>query len=283
MCLTRAVLIAPVFAPLLTGCNLAVLDPRGPIAAQNKQILVGSLAIMLAIVVPTLIGLCAFAWWFRAGNSRAHRRPDFRYSGQIELVVWSIPILTVMLLGGVIWVGAHRLDPGVPVQGDAAPVRVQVVSLDWKWLFIYPDQKIVSVNQLLVPIGAPLKLELTSASVMTAFFVPQWGSMIYTMNAMTSRLNLRVDQAGDYLGIASHLSGAGFADMHFDARAMSPDAFAQWVRSAAGAPFDAEAYRHLEKQGPAEPMIRPLGDDNLFADIVSQKLAPAPGPSVSEK
>ena len=237
---------------------------------------------MLAIVAPTLVALAVFAWWFRAGNPNARRRPDFAYSGQIELVVWSIPFLTVLLLGGVIWIGAHRLDPGEPLQGDVAPLRVQVVSLDWKWLFLYPDQKLASINELVVPVGAPLKLELTSGSVMTAFFVPQWGSMIYTMNGMTSRLNLRVDQVGGYRGIASHLSGAGFSEMHFRARALSAQAFAQWAKSAAGAPFDADAYRQLGKQGLAEPIVRPLGDDKLFEDVVSHKIAPAPGPPVSE-
>jgi cytochrome o ubiquinol oxidase subunit 2 len=278
----QAALAAFIPALALSGCDLAVLDPKGPIAAQDEQILIDSLAIMLAIVLPTLAGLAAFAWWFRAGNERARRLPDFRYSGQIELVVWSIPFLTVLLLSGVIWVGSHKLDPGEPLTGEVAPLRVQVVSLDWKWLFIYPDQKVASVNELVVPVGAPLKLELTSASVMSAFFVPQWGSMIYTMNGMTSRLNLRVDQAGDYRGLASNLSGVGFADMHFKARAVSPEAFAQWVKSAAGAPFDADAYKRLGKQGPAEPIVQPLADDHLFEDIVSHKIPPAPGPSVSE-
>ena len=261
---------------------MAVLDPKGPIAAQDLQILTDSLAIMLAIVVPTLLALAGFAWWFRAGNPRAKRRPGFVYSGQIELVVWSIPFLTVLLLGGVIWVGSHRLDPAEPVEGQGEPLRVQVVSLDWKWLFLYPDQKLASVNELVVPVGAPLKLELTSGSVMTAFFVPQWGSMIYTMNAMTSRLNLRVDQPGDYMGLASHLSGAGFSNMHFRARAMTRDAFKQWAQSAAGAPFDADAYKALSRQGEAEPSLRPLANTHLFENIVNQKIAPAPGPSLVE-
>jgi cytochrome o ubiquinol oxidase subunit 2 len=278
--------LAPLFALgstlALSGCGLVVLDPKGPIAAQDMQILVDSVAIMLVIVVPTIVAIAAFAWWYRADNPRARRRPDFAYSGQIELVVWSIPLLTVMLLSGVIWIGSHKLDPAEPLDGPVAPVRVQVVSLDWKWLFIYPDQNIVSVNELVVPVGAPLKMELTSGSVMTAFFVPQWGSMIYTMNAMTSHLNLRADEAGDYLGIAAMISGAGFSDMNFRARAMTPDAFAQWTKDAAAGPaFDEAAYKELAKQGSASKAARPLADSHLFEDIVSQKLAPAPGPSAS--
>ena len=181
-----------------------------------------------------------------------------------------------------IWIGSHRLDPAEPLDGPVAPVRVQVVSLDWKWLLIYPDQRVVSVNELVVPVGAPLKMELTSGSVMTAFFVPQWGSMIYTMNGMTSHLNLRADEAGDYMGIASYISGAGFSDMHFRARAVTPDAFTQWTKDASKAPpFDEAAYLTLARQGSAEKAARPSADAHLFEDIVTQKIPPAPGPSAS--
>ena len=265
----------------LSGCEVSIFEPKGPIAAQNGQILVDSLAIMLAIVIPTIVAIVAFAWWYRAGNVRAYYRPDFEYSGQIELVVWSIPALTVMLLAGVIWIGSHDLDPAVPVKGSGKPLTIQVVSLDWKWLFLYPDQKVASVNELVAPVGTPLHLELTSGSVMTAFFVPQWGSMIYTMNGMTTRLNLRADEAGEYLGEASQISGDGFSDMTFKARAVSPDDFAKWTQDAAGSPLDAGAYKELSKQGLAKPSLRPLADPGLFKDIVSQKLPPGPGPKSS--
>ena len=271
--------LAPVLG--LSGCQFAVLNPQGPIATQENQILVDSLAIMLAIVVPTLFAIAGFAFWFRAGNARARYRPDFAYSGRIELVVWSIPALTVLLLAGVIWIGSHQLDPAVAIEGASEPLEVEVVSLDWKWVFVYPRQKLVSVNELVVPAGAPLSLSLTSGSVMTAFFVPQWGSMIYTMNGMTSHLNLRADRPGTYLGLASHLSGDGFSDMHFVARAVSPKDFADWAASAAGPSFDAAAYKQLARQGLAGQSLRPLGEAKLFDDIVSQKLAPAPGPGGS--
>jgi len=134
-----------------------ILDPQGPVAAAEKTILIDSVAIMLAIVVPTIIAVFAFAYWYRASNTRARYRPDWAYSGRIELVVWSIPALTIILLGGVAWIGAHQLDPASPVAGTGSPVRVQVVSLDWKWLFIYPDQGIATVNDLTVPAGATLQ------------------------------------------------------------------------------------------------------------------------------
>src|SRR5579871_1445930 len=159
-----------------------ILDPQGPVAAADKAILIDSIAIMLAIVVPTIIAIFAFAFWFRASNPRAQYLPEFAHSGRIELVVWSIPALTIILLGGVAWIGSHQLDPARPVAGTGEGVTIEVVSLDWKWLFIYPDQRVAAVNTLTVPIGAPLHFRLTSASVMSVFFIPQLGSMIYTMN-----------------------------------------------------------------------------------------------------
>jgi len=263
----------------LSGCDVALLNPAGIVGQQDKEILFGALAIMLAIVIPTIVAIVACAWWFRAGNPRARYLPHLEYSGQVELVVWSIPTLTVLLLAGVIWIGSHKLDPAVPIEGTGKPVKVQVVSLDWKWLFLYPDQRIASVNRLVVPVGAPLQLELTSGSVMTVFFVPQWGSMIYTMNGMATHLNLRADRAGEYYGEAAQISGDGFSDMHFEAKAVSPDDFGKWTQGADGPAFDEAAYRDLSKQGAATAAVRPLADSSLFDDIVSQKTPPAPGPT----
>ena len=263
----------------ISGCDIGVLDPKGPIGVQERQIMVDSLAIMLAIVIPTIIAIVACAWWFRASNTKARYRPDFVYSGRLELVIWSIPALTVLLLAGVIWESSHLLDPAEPVEGSVEPIDIQVVSLDWKWLFLYPKQKLASINELVVPVGAPLRLSLTSGSVMTTFFVPQWGSMIYLMNRMTTHLTLRADTAGDYNGLAAHLTGDGFSDMHFVARAMTPDAFADWAKGASGGEFDAAAYKYLSKQGLATPSLQPLADPTLFDDIVSQKLPPGPGPA----
>src|SRR3979409_1340101 len=155
-----------------------ILDPQGPIGAAEKTILIDSLGIMLAIVLPTIVAIFAFAFWFRASNTRAFYWPNWEYSGRIELVVWSIPALTVILLGGVAWIGSHQLDPARPVAGTGPGVTIQGVSLDWKWLFIYPDQRIATVNSLTVPVGSPLHFQLTSGAVLNVFFIPQLGSMI---------------------------------------------------------------------------------------------------------
>jgi len=174
-------------------------------------------------VVPVIVATLLFAWWYRSSNNRASRSPDESYEGRVEFVVWSIPALTVILLGGVIWIGSHQLDPRAPIPAKSDPLRVNVVSLDWKWLFIYPAQGVASVNQLVLPAGVPVHFSLTSASVLNTFFVPQLGSMIYTMNGMRTQLNLRADRQGTFHGQSSHYSGDGFSDMHFDVHAVTPE------------------------------------------------------------
>ena len=279
--IARLAAVAAVLA--LGGCQADVLDPAGPVGAGEKLILIDALAVMLVIIVPVIVATLAFAWWYRASNPRARRLPDWSYSGRIELVVWSIPILVVMFLGGMAWVSSHDLDPSVPVPGNAKPVDVQVVSLDWKWLFIYPDQGVASVNRLVIPAGAPVRFRLTSASVMTAFFIPRLGSMIYTMNGMVTPLNLRADQLGDYDGEASHFSGDGFPDMRFTASAVSPAAFDAWVAGVRdrGPLLNAATYEGLARQSAhVAPFTYGAVQPGLFDDIALQRLPPGPGPVV---
>ena len=273
-----AVVVAPI---ALTACQWAVLDPKGVVGIADKTILIDSLAIMLAIVVPTIVATFAFAWWFRASNTKATYLPDWEYSGRIELIVWSIPLLVIMLLGGVAWIGSHDLDPAKPLASNTPPLEVQAVSLDWKWLFIYPDQRVASVNQLVVPAGVPIHFSLTSGSVMNAFFVPQLGSMIYTMNGMRTQLNLRADTPGTFLGLSSHYSGDGFSGMHFDVQAVPAERFAAWIDATrnTGPTLDAESYAALAKQSMnTTPFTFRAADPELFQQIVTQQLPPGPGP-----
>ena len=268
-------------ALLLSGCDWAVLDPKGPIGDANRQLLVDSVAIMLAIVVPTIIAVLAAAWWYRSSNTRARYLPEFEYSGRLELIVWAIPLLTIMLLGGVAWVGSHDLDPARPLASTKEPLNVQVVSLDWKWLFIYPDQHVASVNRLVVPAGVPIHFMLTSGSVMTAFFVPQLGSMIYTMNRMQTQLHLAADEPGKFRGLATQLSGDGFADMHFEVEAKTEPEFFDWLGQvrAQGEELTPERYIELSKQSvlPAPITFRAVSD-GLFEKVLDQTLPPGPGP-----
>ncbi len=265
----------------LSACQPGVLDPAGPVGAAQRSILIGSVVIMLCIIVPTILATLGFAWWFRADNPRAKRMPDWAYSGRVELVTWAVPLLTVTLLGGVAWVGSHQLDPARPLESKVAPLEVQVVSLDWKWLFILPEQRVASVNELAIPTGTPVHFQITSASVLNTFFVPQLGSMIYAMNGMASEVHLQADQAGTYRGQSSHYSGDNFSDMHFAVRALDAAGFAAWVEAArrGGPALDGAAYAELARQGVWDkPGTYRDVDPHLFQRIVSQELPPGPGP-----
>jgi cytochrome o ubiquinol oxidase subunit II len=271
--------VAPV---ALVACHSAVLDPRGPIGQAERTILIDSLAIMLAIVVPTIIATLGFAWWYRASNKHARYLPDWAFSGRIELVVWAIPVMVIILLGGVTWIGSHELDPAKPLTSKVPPLEIEVVSLDWKWLFIYPDSQVATVNQLVVPAGVPLRFSLTSASVLNTFFIPQLGSMIYTMNGMVTRLNLHADAPGTFRGISGHYSGEGFSDMHFDVRAVPADQFSAWVNATRGAGpvLDAASYAALARQSiDVVPYTFGAVETGLFEQIVSRSVAPGPGPA----
>jgi cytochrome o ubiquinol oxidase subunit II len=266
----------------LVACKAAVLDPQGSVGAAEKTLLIDSLAIMLAIVIPTIAATLGFAWWYRSSNARARYLPNFAYSGQLELIVWAIPLLTIILLGGVAWVGAHDLDPAKALPSQNKPLDVQVVSLDWKWLFIYPEQHVASVNELMIPAGVPVHFSLTSASVMNAFFIPQLGSMIYTMNGMATQLNLSADHPGTYHGLSSHYSGDGFSDMHFEVEAMPSADFAAWVEKTrgTGAALTGQSYSDLAKQSlKVAPFTYRNVDPDLFEKIVDQGLPPGPGPT----
>ena len=237
---------------------------------------------MLAIVIPTILATLAAAWWYRSSNARARYLPDFEYSGALELIVWAIPLLTIMLLGGVAWIGAHDLDPAMPIESKEEPLNVQVVSLDWKWLFIYPDEHVASVNRLVIPAGTPIHFRLTSGSVMTAFFVPQLGSMIYTMNRMGTQLHLLADDPGTFRGLATQMSGDGFADMHFEVVAKTAPEFYDWlgqVARRAAMTSRSERYIELSKQSVLpEPITFKAVADGLFDKILDQTLPPGPGP-----
>jgi cytochrome o ubiquinol oxidase subunit 2 len=261
----------PVGASMLSGFSEGVLDPRGPIAASERLILFNSLGIMLAIVIPTILATLGVAFWFRSSNRQARHRPNFAYSGRLELLVWSIPAMTVLLVGGVAWIGSHDLDPRKPIASSVKPVTIQVVSLDWKWLFIYPELGIASVNQLTIPVATPVSFELTSSGVMNSFFVPQLGSQIYTMAGMATRLNVQADHTGTYRGLSAQYSGGGFSDMHFSVAAVPTQDFDKWVAitRSDGPVLDAGAYADLVKpSGPIAPFTWRAVAPDLFNSIL---------------
>jgi cytochrome o ubiquinol oxidase subunit 2 len=264
---------------LLASCQqTGILDPRGPVASAERLLLINSTAIMLVVVIPVILMALGFAWWYRSSNPSATRSEELRYEGRVDFVVWSIPALVVILLGGIAWVGSHDLDPRAPIQSTVKPLPIDVVSLDWKWLFIYPDQGIAAVNQLVIPAGTPINFRLTSATVMNSFLVQQLGSQIYTMPGMTTHLNLLADLPGEYPGISANFSGNGFAWMHFIVKAVSAADFDAWVAQAraSGPALDIPGYAQLAKPSQAvPPMTYRSVDPNLFEHIVDET-APDP-------
>jgi cytochrome o ubiquinol oxidase subunit II len=266
------------------GCGTALLSPAGPIAHAERTILLDSVTLMLVIVVPTIAATVIFAWWFRSSNARARYLPTWEYAGQLELLVWSIPALVILFLGGIAWLGSHELDPARKLISSKRAIEIQVVSLDWKWLFVYPEQGIASINRIVAPAGVPLHFSVTSATVMNVFFVPRLGSEIYSMYGMSTQLNLQADRPGDYPGLSAHFSGDGFSDMAFDLLAVTPQQFASWVAATreSGPTLDDDAYRELrhQTQNLAPYTYRDVRKA-LFDDIVNQKLPPGEGPQAA--
>jgi len=275
--------IAIAFAGLgLTGCAGGVLDPVGPVGAGDARILIDALLIMLAIVIPTILLAFWMAWRYRASNTKAEYLPYWSYSGRIEAVVWAIPILTIMFIGGVIWIGSYRLDPFRPLESKVPPLEVQVVALDWKWLFIYPRQGIATVNHLVVPAATPVRFKVTSSNVFNVFFVPRLGSMIYAMPGMVSQVNLQADRPADLWGTSAHFSGDGFSDMQFEVKSVMASEFNAWAGAArSGGPvLDQAAYAALVKQSrKVAPYTYSGVDPHLFDAIATQKIGPGPGPA----
>ena len=225
----------------------SVLDPWGAVGASELQLLYESLGVMLLVVVPVLVLTLAFAWWFRASNKRATYLPDWEYSGKIEFTIWIIPLLVVLFLAAIAWVGAHELDPYKPISSANKRVRVEVVSMDWKWLFIYPELGVASVNEMALPIDTPVSMDITSATVMNAIFVPGLAGQIYAMSGMCTQMSVIAGKPGVYRGLATQFSGDGFSDMHFKVVAADRAAFDQWIDSLrqSGQSLDKPAYERL--------------------------------------
>lgn len=270
-------LAAALACAVLSGCDYITLDPKGPVSANETQLFYNALAIMTAIGAPVIVAVFVFAYWFRKGDRGTVYLPDWHYSGKIELVVWSVPALTVFFLGALAVVGSNQLDPRAAIAAEAKPLEVDVVALDWKWLFLYPEAGVASVNELALPIDTPIHFRLTSATVMNSFFIPNLGSQIYAMGAMETRLNLLAHEPGEYPGLSAQLSGEHFTDMRFTARAMSAEDFAAWIARVRKNPdkLDRDAYAALLKPAPDKPHLFGAVEPKLFDAIVS-RTAPTP-------
>ena len=264
---------------LLGGCKLVLFNPQGDIGVQEKHLILVALGLMLLVVIPVIALTLFFAWRYRASNTRATYAPDWAHSTAIEVVVWSIPCVIVVTLGVLIWRTTHSLDPYRPIESQTKPVRVEVVALDWKWLFIYPDYGVASVNQLAIPVDTPVDFRITAQSLMNSFFVPQLGSQVYAMAGMQTQLHLIADRPGVYAGRSAAFSGAGFSDMHFDTLATSRADFDAWIARAKASPLalDRAAYHVLAQPAAKVPVaLYRAVDPHLFDDVVGQYMRGTP-------
>jgi cytochrome o ubiquinol oxidase subunit II len=259
----------------LAGCsgNLAVLDPKGSVGMAEKSLIATATWAMLLVVVPVIILTLVFAWRYRASNRNATYAPKWAHSTAIEVVVWAIPAVIILFLAILTWRTSHELDPYKPLESSVKPINVEVVALNWKWLFIYPDLGIASVNQLAVPVGTPVNFRITSDSVMNSFFIPQLGTQVYAMAGMQTRLHLIADEAGDYAGLSSNYSGAGFSDMKFRTLATSQKDFDAWVQKvkASQTQLSMDQYATVaQPQDKAPVQYFSTVDPKLFNNIIAK-------------
>jgi cytochrome o ubiquinol oxidase subunit II len=271
-------LLALISAVILPGCSMVVLDPSGYVAVQEARLLVISTALMLLIIVPVIVLTLLFAWRYRASNKDAPYAPDWDHSIQLELLIWSAPLLIIIALGALTWIGTHTLDPYRPlderaVPGKAEPIDVQVVALDWKWLFIYPEYGVASVNEMAAPVNRPISFHLTSENMMNAFFVPALSGMIYAMPGMESRLHAVINYPGEYQGLSSNYSGAGFSGMRFRFHGLEPADFDSWIAETRASQEGLDRPEYLDLAAPSmnvPPRAFGSVDPELFHRVVNR-------------
>ncbi len=252
-------------AGLLSGCNLVILNPAGDVAVQQRNLIIAATALMLLVIVPVIALTFIFAWRYRASNTDATYDPEWHHSTQLEVVIWTVPLLIIIALGAMTWISTHTLDPfrplsrlapNKPVPADAKPLRVEVVALDWKWLFIYPELGVASLNEMAAPVDVPISFKITSSSVWNTFHVPALAGMIYAMPGMETQLQGVMNKEGEFTGLSAHYSGSGFSRMTFTFRSLGQQGFDEWVAKAraSGTPLDRAAYLKLDKPSEAEPV-----------------------------
>jgi cytochrome o ubiquinol oxidase subunit 2 len=272
-------------AALLSGCNSVLLNPSGSVAAQQSHLIVQSTFLMLLIVIPVIVLTVVFAWKYRQSNKEATYTPDWDHSTQLELVIWAAPLLIIIALGALTWISSHTLDPFRPLRRiDSAreippqvkPLTIEVVALDWKWLFIYPEQGIATVNEVAAPVDVPINFKITASSVMNSFFIPALAGQVYAMPGMQTQLNAVMNSPGEYEGFSANYSGAGFSGMRFKFKGLSPDGFSQWVQSVKGSgqQLSKERYQNLAAPSEREPVhLYSSVDASLYDAILNQCVA----------
>lgn len=281
----RTLFLLPLLASL-GSCSMVVMNPAGDVAAQQRDLLVVSTALMLIVIIPVMALTIFFAWRYRQSNREARYEPDWDHSTHLELVIWAVPLLIIICLGAVTWMGTHLLDPyrpigrvaaGKPLAPDVRPLEVEVVALDWKWLFIYPEYGVALVNEMAAPVDRPISFRITSASVMNSFYIPALAGQIYAMPGMETKLHAVINKAGDYEGFSANYSGAGFSGMHFAFHGLNDADFQAWVSKAkdGGGKLDRPTYLQLEQPSENQPVQRyATVDSDLYKAILNMCVEP---------
>ena len=261
---------------LVSGCSPAhwpVLHPAGPVGLDERQLILVVIGLMLLVVIPVFVMTFWFAWRYRASNRETVYAPDWSESRGLSLLFWLVPGIIVAILGAIAWFSSHKLSPYEPIETAATPLTIQVVALDWKWLFIYPGQHIASVNRVVLPVGVPVDFKITSDTVMNAFFIPRLGGQIYAMAGMETQLHLLADRAGTWYGENTQYSGRGFPYQHFEAVALPESDFGAWVRTVQDRhhPLDTNSYARLEKPSVRNAVVvySPV-KARLFEDVMGK-------------
>lgn len=269
-----------IFFGLLHGNNIAVLNPKGPIGQQERQLIYFALLLSLIVVLPVFALLFGIAWRYREGNKKAKYTPDWDHNVFIEGIWWLVPSILILILSVVTWNSSHHLDPYRRLASSTKPLTIQVIALDWKWLFIYPEQNIASVNYVKFPTNTPVNFQITADAPMNSFWIPQLGGQIYAMPGMITQLNLMADQAGNYRGSSANISGQGFASMTFTAQAGPKNDFNHWVKDAKKSPnhLNFNTYAALAKPSQYNPATYYSSSTNgLFDAVMLKYMVPSQG------
>jgi cytochrome o ubiquinol oxidase subunit 2 len=261
----------------ISHTNVEVLNPKGVIALAEKNLLITALCLMLIVVIPVFVMLGAFLWRYRAGNAKAKYTPDWHSNVALEIVWWAIPTIIIVILALLTWKSTHDLDPYKPLVSNVKPITIQVVALDWKWLFIYPDEHIATVNFLEIPKDTPIDFQITADAPMNAFWIPQLGGQVYAMPGMTAQLHLLANEPGDYKGLSSNFSGDGFVGMKFVTHVATGDEYATWVQMVKASPqtLTREEYDELAKRSKNNPVAYYAQvEENLYNEVIMKFMAP---------
>lgn len=269
---------------LLTGCKLGIIDPKGTIAIEERQIMIQSALLMLIVVIPVIFLSLFFAWRYREGNKKATYAPEWAHSTTLEIIWWTIPIIIILILGTITWTSSHRLDPYKPISTPEKTLTIQAISLEWKWLFIYPEQNMATINEVYIPVNTPVQFLITAEGPMNSLQIPALVGQIYAMAGMQTKLHLITDTTGDYAGISTNFTGDGFSGMHFNVHVGTQDEFNSWVKQAKLSPnkLTVQTYDQLLKPSMNEA-VKYYSDTNPgIYPLAAMKLMMPPGITAEE-